>query len=240
MIEVVPDVTRIRALSLGAGVQSTAVLLMSLDGLLPAYDAVVFADTQDEPADVYAHLDRLRQLVDVVTVTAGQLSATVSDSFMPVPLYQNGGMGRRQCTNQYKLRVIYRHLRTLGGPVDLSVCISTDEYIRAKDARVKWCRNTWPLLDMSWSRDDCLKYLADRWPWPVPRSACVYCPFKSNREWLEMRENAPDDWAAAVAFDEAARPFGYVHRSEQPLATVALTPGDRGQMMLECEGMCGV
>ena len=74
----------------------------------------------------------------------------------------------------------------------------------------------------------------------MPRSACVYCPLKSDREWLDLREHHPDDFAAAVAFDEAARPFGYVHRSARPLATAVLRPEDTGQMALECEGMCGL
>jgi hypothetical protein len=230
-----------RALSLGAGVQSTAVLLLAADGRLPAFDVIVFADTGDEPGAVYEHLDRLRAVASIVTVSAGHLAETVTSSFMPVPLYDGaGGMGRRQCTNQYKLRPIRRHLRTYGDAVELSVCISTDEHWRAKDADVQWCRNVFPLLDLGWSRDDCTSWLADRWPWPVPRSACVYCPYKSNREWLEMRDHAPDDWAAAVAFDEAARPFGFVHRSGRPLAGAILTPTDTGQMVLECEGMCGV
>lgn len=234
--------TPLRALSLGAGVQSTTVLLLALDGRLPAYDAVVFADTGDEPAAVYEHLDRLRDISRIDTVTAGRrLSDTVHDSFMPIPLYDGrGGMGRRQCTYQFKLRPIRRHLHALAERVDLSVCISTDEYLRAKDSSVKWCRNVHPLLDLEWSRDDCYRYLAERWPWPVPRSACVYCPLKSDREWLHMREQQPDDWAAAVAFDEAARPFGYVHRSERPLAAAILRPEDAGQLTLECEGMCGL
>lgn len=55
-----------------------------------------------------------------------------------------------------------------------------------------------------------------------------------------MREHHPDDWAAAVAFDESARQFGYVHRSGRPLATAILRPEDAGQLTLECEGMCGI
>lgn len=234
--------TPLRALSLGAGVQSTAVLLLALDGRIPPFEAIVFADTGDEPAAVYAHLDRLRDVADIATVTLNgkRLSDTATDSFVPIPLYLRGGMGQRQCTNQYKLRPIRRHLHALAERVDLSVCISTDEYMRAKDSGLKWCRNVFPLLDLGWSRSDCLAYLADRWPWPVPRSACVYCPLKSDREWLDLREHQPDDWAAAVAFDEAARPFGYVHRSERPLATAILIPEDAGQLTLECEGMCGL
>ena len=57
---------------------------------------------------------------------------------------------------------------------------------------------------------------------------------------LDLRENHPTDWAAAVAFDEEARAYGYVHPSETPLATAILIPEDGGQLVLECEGMCGV
>ena len=39
----------LRILSLGAGVQSSVVLLMSIKGILPRLDAAIFADTQWEP-----------------------------------------------------------------------------------------------------------------------------------------------------------------------------------------------
>lgn len=229
-----------RVLSLGAGVQSTAILLLARDGRIPPFEEIVFADTGDEPAAVYEHLNRLDNVSTITRVTAGRLSETVASSFVPIPLYQRGGMGRRQCTYQFKLRPIRAHLRTFGAPVDLSVCISTDEILRAKDSGLKWCRNVFPLLDLGWSRQDCLTYLADAWPWPVARSACVYCPLKSDREWFDLRQNHPDDWAVAVAFDESAREFGFVHRSERPLATAILTREDAGQLVLECEGMCGL
>src|SRR5512142_213642 len=51
----------LRIISLGAGVQSTALLLLALHGEVAA-DAAIFADTGWEPAAVYAHLERLRAL----------------------------------------------------------------------------------------------------------------------------------------------------------------------------------
>lgn len=52
-----------RVLSLGGGVQSTAVALMALHQDLPAHDVAIFADTGDEPAPVYRHVEWLaRQL----------------------------------------------------------------------------------------------------------------------------------------------------------------------------------
>ncbi len=50
----------IDVLSLGAGVQSTCVLLMSCRGVLPKLDCAVFADTGWEPKAVYDHLEWLK------------------------------------------------------------------------------------------------------------------------------------------------------------------------------------
>ena len=68
-------------LSLGAGIQSTAMLLMAnspelrkkYNIPLPAY--AVFSDTQSEHPWLYAHLEKLKELSDIpiVVVTAGNL-----------------------------------------------------------------------------------------------------------------------------------------------------------------------
>lgn len=48
-----------KIISLGAGVQSTTMLLMSLHGDLPRADCAIFADTGFEPRAVYEHLNWL-------------------------------------------------------------------------------------------------------------------------------------------------------------------------------------
>jgi 3'-phosphoadenosine 5'-phosphosulfate sulfotransferase (PAPS reductase)/FAD synthetase len=52
-----------RVLSLGAGVQSTTLLLMMIHGEIPKADAVIFADTGWEPKTVYTHLSKLQALM---------------------------------------------------------------------------------------------------------------------------------------------------------------------------------
>jgi hypothetical protein len=49
----------LRLLSLGAGVQSSALLILAARGDLPGLDGAIFADTGWEPESVYKHLDRL-------------------------------------------------------------------------------------------------------------------------------------------------------------------------------------
>lgn len=126
----------IRVLSLGAGVQSTCVLLMSCTGVLPKLDAAVFADTQWEPTEVYKHLAWLEAEaanygIPVHRVTRGDLRQDAIDfrrtggkaSGLPgakrwasMPLYilsPDGGVGivNRQCTKEYKVEPIERFIR---------------------------------------------------------------------------------------------------------------------------------
>ncbi|WP_214317678.1 hypothetical protein [Nonomuraea sediminis] len=115
-------------LSLGAGVQSTTLLLLSARGRLPKIDAAIFADTGWEPKAVYAHLDRLEREVahpagiPILRVRAGHVEGTVPETapagitgnlrtdsltpgaFVRMPVFvrdRNGtgtAMVRRQCT----------------------------------------------------------------------------------------------------------------------------------------------
>lgn len=55
-----PSAIRLRALSLGAGVQSTTLALMAAHGEIgPMPDCAIFADTGWEPQAVYDHLEWL-------------------------------------------------------------------------------------------------------------------------------------------------------------------------------------
>ena len=65
-------------LNLGAGVQSTALYLMSMDGdepEVPKFDVAIFSDTQEEPDEVYRHLEWLEQQggPPICRTTAGKL-----------------------------------------------------------------------------------------------------------------------------------------------------------------------
>ena len=257
-------------ISLGAGVQSSTMALMAKhEEIAPMPDAAIFADTQWEPKAVYEWLGWLsRQLpFTVIQVTAGNLrqdilsrSNTSGKRFAAVPWFMkkpNGeqAMGRRQCTNEYKLRPIQRKIvELLGGKhpkggCDLWIGISTDEASRMKPSRVQYIQNRWPLIEKQISRHDCLRWMkAKGYPEP-PRSACIGCPFHNNTEWRTIKAD-PAMWADAIEIDRAIRKQPgfkgeqFAHRKLIPLEEVdLLTDEERGQGNLfinECEGMCGV
>lgn len=251
-----------KILSLGAGVQSSAVLLASEHGLLPRLDAAIFADTGWEPAVVYRHLDWLKQQTNIPIhmVQNGNIRTDKrGPASMPMYIGVDGNMGiiRRQCTGDYKIDPIQRKIRELigakkRGPVKGLVQqwlgISTDEVRRAKQSSIGWIETYFPLiLDLKWSRSDCLAWLAQEYPGHViPRSACIGCPFKSDAEWLRLKQDNPEEFRQAVEFDYANRHVTglenpvYLHKSGQPLDQVNLNENQQDMFEQECAGMCGV
>jgi hypothetical protein len=268
--------TQLRVISLGAGVQSTTLALMAAKGLINGGerdhpqravmpDCAIFADTGWEPRAVYEHLERLQDALPfpVYRVTAGNIRAdalaktnTTGQRFAAVPWFVMSprgkpGMGRRQCTKEYKLRPIQRKVvELLGGRpkggCEMWIGISRDEAIRMKPSRVGYIVNRWPLIEHDMRRHHCIRWLADH-GWTAPRSACIGCPFHSDDEWRAL---PAEEFADAVAIDAAIRRQPgirgeqFMHRSFRPLADVDLsTAEERGQGSLfanECEGMCGV
>jgi hypothetical protein len=255
-----------RVLSLGAGVQSSTLLLMAIHGEIEI-DRAIFADTQWEPRATYDWLGGLilaagHAGIPVDTVTAGNLredALSASRRIASMPLHvinQDGtaGMIRRQCTKEYKIRPIQRRLRELGAdrkhPVEMLIGISLDEVQRMRDSRVQYVRHAYPLIDRRMTRHDCERWLERHGYSIPPKSACIGCPFMDDGRWRSMRDQAPAEWADAVDFDRRVRRMTrikgevFLHRSLVPLPMVDLsTPQDKGQMDLfgaECEGLCGV
>lgn len=252
----------ITVLSLGAGVQSTTLLLRSLrgDAGFPKLDAAIFADTGYETAEVYNHIDRLRPLCETAGVPLHVVRSDDPERFgkwedQIFAYTDSGGPQRRFCTNNLKVKPIRARLRKLvdnqktPGIVRLVFGISWDETQRMRDSDVLWIQNVYPLIDQRIRRVDCLRWLAEHWPHPVPRSACWNCPYRTNAEWRHLKNTEPRAWGLAVKFDRGLRgrangPDLYLHRSAAPLDEVDLsTPEDHGQASLfgsECEGLCGV
>ena len=247
-----------KIISLGAGVQSTTLALLAHHKEIEPPDYAVFADTGWEPKAVYKHLDWLESYLNfpVCRVSAGALKNSLLNhngkGFDAVPFYTgNGGMGRRQCTNQYKLRPIQKLCKpysSKGNPVILQLGISTDEWTRMKPSRVKYIKNTWPLIDLEMSRNDCLNWLKNK-EYSIPsKSACLGCPYHNDGLWREIKNNFPDEFEETCKVDDAIRTNfreqQFMHRSLKPLREVDFrTMEEMGQLNFftdECEGMCGL
>ena len=280
--------TNLRVLSLGAGVQSSTLALMIEKGEIPMVDAAIFADVKGEPSAVYKWLNYLKKEIksypiyvvtwrdlkqDILDASKGEYKAFTAPFFTKNIETGKRGMLMRQCTSDYKIKPVVQKVRELLGlkkgekrkkntHVEMLMGISKDEAIRMKTNRVKYIQNIYPLVDKNLTRSDCMKWMSEKgYPKP-PRSACTFCPYHSNEEWLRIKNGDQEEWKAVVELDKAIRSQErfkeknkgsstlkdeiFLHRSCLPIDQVDFEEkkekkqGDLFEgFELECEGMCG-
>lgn len=263
----------IHIISLGAGVQSSTMSLMAAAGeITPMPVAAIFADTQAEPKSVYTWLDWLEKQLPfpVVRVSKGSLALKtitfyyskknnkVTVSGIPAFIQNKDGtqgIMTRQCTKDFKVspvdKAITEQMKKFNSRTAIKwIGISTDEIYRIKDSRRSTVKHRWPMIELKMGRYDCLLWMnRNGFPEP-PRSACIFCPYRSNKEWRSLDEQ---DFQSAVKFEQdfqsavnggslIGKPW--LHRSMKPLSEVDFsTEEERGQLNMfneECTGMCGV
>lgn len=242
----------LRVLSLGAGVQSTTVLMLSLHQEIPAFDAVIFADTRRERRATYSTLWwAVRRCKDAGVPLYVTGAGDIFDAWWQMPVFTTldgqVGMARRQCTGDFKITTVRRVVRRLwqaaGRPPVLQADgISLDEYHRASGTGVNYITAWHPLLDdpdgephVPMTRGDCEAWM-DGHGYPLPiKSGCVCCPYQDDWSWAELRDHEPGTWADVIDLDRRMRHHHapdragfkapvYLHRSARPLAEVPLPP----------------
>jgi len=229
----------LRVLSLGAGVQSTALALMIEKGELPMVDCAIFADVGAEPKLVYEHLDWLEKQLSypIHRVQFRDLKQDMIDAslgkykFMAIPLFiknmetNKKGILRRQCTYDYKIKPVQQKVRELLGykkgervvkdtKVEMLMGISWDELQRQKINQIKYITNVYPLIDKQIRRYQCLRWMEDNnYPEP-PRSACTFCPYHSNLDWNEIKKNK-EEWEEVIKIDEMVRHSAKANKNDE-------------------------
>ena len=205
-------------ISYGGGVQSTALIVLAAQGRIAATHAV-FANTGDD-SEHPATLEYVRNVaapwaaehgVEVVEVSRKQTlleNVTGDGRSVNIPIYMEGGApGNRNCTAEWKIKVIERWLRqqgaTVSTPATVHIGISMDEIHRLNNRRPsKLQEPTYPLIDLRLHRQDCMNIIAAAGLPVPPKSSCWFCPFKRKAQWQEMRRDEPELFARAIALEE--------------------------------------
>lgn len=214
-----------QVISFGGGVQSTALLVLACQGVIP-HRIGVFANVGSDAEDP-ATIDYIRdhampyaqahdfQLFETQRRhhRTGEPRSLLTDLegdnrsiIIPVRM-ANGSPGNRRCTADYKLRVVARWLRDHGAtaeqPAEVAVGISTDEWERANSARAEaWERKVYPLLELGHSRRACESIIADVGLPIPPKSSCWFCPFRSPADFRHMAVERPELFKKVVALED--------------------------------------
>lgn len=169
------------------------------------------------------------------------------------------GMAMRQCTSDHKIVIIHQTLNKLRNKKQVVqwIGISVDEAGRMKPARVRWLKHIWPLISKDMTRTDCLDWMKQRGFATPPKSACSFCPYHDDNEWIRLKDTEPEAFAQAVDYERRFqatmkqvsnfRGVPFLHRSLETLDKVVFKPNHNLKhfqtnlnFMNECEGMCGV
>jgi hypothetical protein len=248
-------------LSYGGGRQTIATCVLVRRGILPRPDRVVIADTGREKRSTWeymaAHVAPLMREVGLEIEVASRSLATVDlyarNGDLLLPVYTATGKLPGYCSNEWKARVVRRHLRETGvGRATMWIGFSLDEGARIRKA-ARGEPGAWPerfpLTELMLTTADCVRIVEDfGWPTP-PQSACWSCPNMRNHEWAEMARDRPDEFEAACVLDEEVRAEDrerggsgvYLHHSRASLRDADLTAPESHGTVRQCGlGMCFV
>ena len=257
-----------KVISLGLGVQSTAMYLMSSLNRIERVDHAIFADPGAELPRTYEILEYLQDWAkynDGIPIHSVKKSLyddllnqqnSTGQRFASIPAFSDNGNGmlRRQCTKEYKIEVVIKKIRDIYGlkkhkrmpMTEVWLGISMDEIQRMKTSMLPRVNYYYPLIEERMSRSDCIKLYEElRFPVP-PKSSCVFCPYHGDRQWKELKDNLPEEWDKVVAVDKAIRNSSkkgstekiYLHRSCVPMERVEFA--DQQELFMCEEGYCGL
>lgn len=221
----------LRVISYGGGVQSTALLVLAVQGKLGKVDAALFSNVGDDSENPetlryikdYAvplgHaggvpvviVERVRRNGQRETLRQRLRLASQNHSVenYVIPLRGDDGapLFRRNCTVDFKVRVVERWLRQRGASrghkAITMIGFSFDEAIRVGNgggSRIS--TPEYPLIEKRLTRDDCARIiLRAGLPLP-PKSSCYFCPYKRPSEWRRMREQTPELFEQAAVIED--------------------------------------
>lgn len=140
----------------------------------------------------------------------------------------NGSVGKLSpfCSGKWKRDVAERWLRSVGVKTCRNwIGISKDEPSRIRAQHRGWLELWYPLIfEVPVTRQQCVEIIrAAGWTQKIPQSSCFMCPNHSDSEWIDMRRNAPVDFAAACDLESEAQkkdPHFFLHPACIPLGSV--------------------
>lgn len=254
-----------RYFSFGGGVQSMAVLVLTVQGNLH-YDAFLFANVGDDsenPATI-EYVERVAKpyaeehnitLIELWHTRKGERESLLgriqrSERSLPLPVrMSNGAPGRRTCTSDFKIDVIARWQKKWGGATKDAPCvtglgISMDEWQRARtDSGIAWQVLEYPLIDLRMTRLDCMRVIEQAGLPVPPKSSCWFCPFHNRGEWIRMKREEPEQFQKAVELEKLlnfrrtnlGKDEIYLHASCYPLERAV---GDQMAMDFNDDDIC--
>jgi len=182
-----------RYISWGAGINSTAIIGLYLLGRLgEKKPEIVFADTGGEHDTTYRYIKDIRHIIgkDAITIISPHshkefYSPWVRERKLYDALWEDRifpHFNGRFCTSDWKVKPLKKY--TNGRKRIIGIC--SDELGRIhNDENIEY-----PIKD--YSRDDCIRIIAEAGLPPPHKTGCWFCPFKNKTQWLHLYDEESD------------------------------------------------
>lgn len=215
--------------SYGGGTQSTAMILMALNGDygLQRPDFGVYADTGCEPNFINYYVQYFIEFVkkeydfDIFTVTKNK---GLENKILQTPRLSNNGefyinsvppfyilkpdgsvgMLKRQCTADFKTNPLKKLINSKlqrGEKYIKWIGMSFDERSRMRISTEKKVTLSYPLVEKFIYRKHSIDYVIHKGLRKPQRSSCYFCPFHSDGYWLWLRKYHLDVFKMACEFE---------------------------------------
>lgn len=198
----------------------------------------IFTDTGSEHAEMYNRIDKVEKALKEYhngdfqllrlrgEVTAhGRKVSTLTEYVEEMRFFPSAG--NRFCTSRFKIGPMDKFLKGQGES-ELLIGLNADETDREGNhgllANVNY---RYPLQEDGYTRQDCVdmleKYgLKPDFPAYMRRGGCIFCPFKSKKEYAAMVHLAPDEINLVKVLEEKAQDArGKYYRIRSNMPTMA-------------------
>ncbi len=220
-------------MSYGGGRQTVAMCVLVVRGILSKPDRIVIADTEREKPSTWEYLDaHVRPMLATIGLEVervqGYKRVDLHDKHggCLMPVWTVTGKQRTYCSSEWKRDAMDRYLREKGiRSGEKWIGFALDETSRIKTLERGHWTSRFPLVELMLTKSDCQKLILD-FGMPLPKtSACYCCPFLTDQQWAEVRDEMPEAFEKACVLDEelreedlvAGKTGVYLHHSRVPL-----------------------
>lgn len=191
-------------IAFSGGVESTTMCILYGKGA-----TAVFTDTGSEHREMYKRIDQVeKRLMEIhsgdfklirlkASVTAkGEKVSSLTEYVQRMKFFPSAG--DRYCTARFKIDPLDRFLKQ-AGESELMIGLNADETDReGNHGLVSSVNYTYPLQHDGIDRGDCVRILEKEglkpdFPAYMRRGGCIFCPFKSKKEYKAMVHLSPDE-----------------------------------------------
>lgn len=200
----------LEVLSFGGGVQSTAMLFMIKDGILPLPDVIIHSDTGSEMDYTHEVISMAQEIaidLNIPFIIAKSHRGKLHEYYLSknsVPV-----IGVRSCTKHFKILPQRRIIRSIVGKGNgkvLARCwlgITTDEARREIKSDVQWVENRFPLLELKYSRKDCIQINKKHTKIEIKKSGCFCCPYGGKKWFIMLYQKYPELFKKCIEIEQS-------------------------------------